>query len=361
MKGRPMDVGLQLIFATYGWDDLSDTEMYLQETELALMAEELGFDCIWPTEHHFTDYSLCPDNVEFLAYIAGRTERIDLGTAAVILPWNDPLRVAEKIVMLDHLSGGRARFGMGRGLARREFEGFAGTDMSESRGRFDESSLMIVEALETGFIEGDGPFYPQVRKELRPRPRGSFKDRTYAVANSADSIAACAAAGAHIIMFAESKWANRLDSIDRYRSLFEEAHGRPAFAPMTADFTYCHEDEATAKEVGEEALANYLASLLEHYELTGEHLEGMTGYRGYGKQAALLREHGYDRFIEGFLAANAYGTPEQLLQIFRERYEVIGPFELATCFRFGGVDFDAAKDSMRLFATEVMPEVRSWT
>lgn len=356
-----MDVGLQLIFASYGWEDVSDAEVYLQETELALMAEELGFDCIWPTEHHFYDYSFCPDNIEFLAYIAGRTERIDLGTAAVILPWNDPLRVTEKIVMLDHLSSGRARFGMGRGLSRKEFEAFDGIEMGQSRARFDESSLMIVEALETGFIEGDGPLYPQVRKEIRPRPLESFKDRTYAVANSPDSIEACAAAGAAMIMFAESNWEKRLPSIEHYRSTFHDTHGRVAPPTMTADFTYCHPDEATAKEVGEEALANYLASLLEHYELSGEHLEELEGYRGYGKQAALLREHGFDKYIEGFLSANAYGTPEQLLTSFRERYDVIGPFELATCFRFGGIGFDAVKDSMRLFAREVLPEVKSWT
>ena len=356
-----MDVGLQLIFSSYGWDDLSDVDVYRQETELALMAEDLAFDCIWPTEHHFYDYSLCPDNVEFLAYIAGKTKRIDLGTAAVILPWNDPLRVAEKIVMLDHLSDGRARFGMGRGLSRREFEGFAGIEMAESRARFDESSMMIVDALETGFIEGEGPLYPQVRREIRPRPIASFQGRTYAVANSADSIAACAAAGARMIMFAESNWEKRLPSIELYRSKFQEAHNRSAPGPMTADFTYCHRDEVTAKKVAEESLANYLASLLEHYELTGEHLEGLEGYQGYGKQAALLREHGFDKFIDGFLAANAYGTPEQMLTRFRERYDVIGPFELATCFRFGGIDFAAAKASMRLFAEEVMPEVKSWT
>ena len=356
-----MDVGLQLIFTSYGWDDLSDAEVYLQETELALMAEELGFDCIWPTEHHFRDYSFCPDNIEFLAYIAGRTERIDLGTAAVILPWNDPLRVAEKIVMLDHLSGGRARLGMGRGLSRREFEGFASIDMAESRARFDEASLMIVDAIETGFIEGDGPLYPQVRKEIRPRPLGSFRDRLYAVANSSDSVAACAAAGAQMIMFAEANWEKRLPSIESHREQFVAAHGRPAPGPLTADFTFCHEDPVVAKEVAEEALAGYLASLLDHYELDGDHLQDIEGYRGYGKQAAWLQEKGFGKYVEGFLAANAYGTPGQLLDSFRQRYDVIGPFELATCFRFGGIDFEAAKASMRLFAAEVMPEVRSWT
>lgn len=355
-----MDVGVQLIFSSYGWDDVSDAEVYEQEVELALLADQLGFDCLWPTEHHFRDYSFCPDNLELLAYLAGRTKQIDLGTAAVILPWNDPLRVAEKIVMLDHLSGGRARFGMGRGLSRYEYEAFDGIEMSESRGRFDEASLMIVEALETGFIQGDGPYYPQVRKELRPRPRGSFKDRTYAVANSDDSIEACAAAAANIIMFAESDWAKRLHSIDLYRDRFRELHGRPAPPPLTGDFTYCHEDPEIADERAKEALATYLASLLDHYELTGEHLSNLEGYEDYGKRAGLMRAHGYDKFIDAFMLANAYGTPEQLVQRFGERREVIGPFKLATCFRFGGLPFDQVEASMRLFAAEVLPELKTW-
>ncbi len=355
-----MDVGVQLIFSSYGWEDVSDAEVYQQEIHLALLADELGFDCLWPTEHHFHDYSFCPDNVEVLAYLAGRTKQIDLGTAAVILPWNDPLRVAEKMVVLDHLADGRVRFGMGRGLSRFEYEAFDGVEMSESRERFDEASLMIVDALETGFIEGDGPFYPQVRKELRPRPRSSFRDRTYAVANSADSIEACAAAGANIIMFAESDWSKRLHSIDLYRQRFEEHHSRPAPNPLTGDFTYCHEDVDVAEERAHEALAQYLASLLEHYELTGEHLDNLKGYKGYGKQAKLLREFGYDKFIDGFLRANAYGTPEQLIARFKERRDVIGPFKLATCFRFGGLPFEQAEASMRLFAAEVLPELKSW-
>ncbi|MYE10670.1 MAG: LLM class flavin-dependent oxidoreductase [Gammaproteobacteria bacterium] len=154
-----MEVGLQLIFSSYGWEDVSDATVYAQELAMAELAEELGFDAIWPTEHHFFDYSFCPDNLELLAYVAGRTNRIGLGTAAVILPWNDPLRVAEKVAMLDLVSGGRVRFGMGRGLSQREFAPFQGIAMEESRDRFDEASVMIVDALRTGFIEGDGPMY----------------------------------------------------------------------------------------------------------------------------------------------------------------------------------------------------------
>jgi alkanesulfonate monooxygenase SsuD/methylene tetrahydromethanopterin reductase-like flavin-dependent oxidoreductase (luciferase family) len=72
-----------------------------------------------------------------MPYLAATCPNIDLGTAAVILPWHDPLRVAERAIVVDLLSKGRLRVGMGRGLARREFHAFLGT-MDESRERFDE-------------------------------------------------------------------------------------------------------------------------------------------------------------------------------------------------------------------------------
>ena len=98
---------------------------------------------------------------------------------------------------------------------------------------------------------------------------------------------------------------------------------------MTADFTFCHPDVEHARDVAEQCMATYLQSLLEHYELMGDHLDNMEGYQGYGKQAAKLREIGFDKYVNGFLAANAYGTPDQMLEKYRERFEVIGPFEEA--------------------------------
>jgi len=356
-----MDVGLQLIFSSYGWDEsITDAQVYADELKLALQAEALGFDAIWPVEHHFFDYSFCPDNLQLLTYLAGCTDNIALGTAAVILPWNDPVRVAEKVSLLDQLSGGRVRFGMGRGLSRREFEPFRGIELDETRERFDEASLMIVKALETGFIEGDGPFYPQPRAEIRPRPARSFADRIYAVANSTDSVDACARAGGGMIMFAETSWDRRMPGIERHREKFQDIHGRPAPPVMVADFTFCHRDAEYARERAEQYLASYLQSLLEHYELMGDHLGKTKGYQGYGKQAEILRHIGFEKYVEGFLAANAYGTPEQMLEKFRQRYEIIGTFELATCFRFGGIPFDHAEESMQLFAAEVLPELKSW-
>ena len=354
-----MDVGMQLIFSSVGWD-LDDTETFQQELKMAKMAEDLNFDVIWPAEHHFFDYSWCPDNMQLLSYLAGATERIDLGTAAVIMPWNDPLRVAEKISMLEHVAPGRIRFGMGRGLSRREYAAFRGIEMDESRERFDESSAMVLEALETGFIEGSGPYYEQPKIEIRPRPLSDMQGRIYAVASSDDSVESAARLGARMVMFADRSWKSRMPSIDRWRQLFKEFHGTDAPPPMTADFCYCHPDEAIAKERAERYMGTYLGSVLEHYEVMGDHFANTAGYDAYAKAAETLKKVGTSGFLDGFMQATAYGTPEQILEQFLERKTMMGDFELATCFRFGVIPHSEAEDSMRLFAAEVMPELQTW-
>ena len=197
-----MDVGMMMICSSYGWNEGSDRQMWDEELRLCEIAADEGFDCLWSAEHHFNDYSFVPDNIHLMTHLAAKHPNIDVGTAAVILPWHDPLRVAENATVLDLLSQGRLRLGFGRGLARREFETFR-LSMDESRGRFDEAAPMIVEALKTGFIEGNGQYYQQPRTEIRPRPEYSFDGRIYAVASSEESVASAAKLGAHIVMFAD--------------------------------------------------------------------------------------------------------------------------------------------------------------
>jgi alkanesulfonate monooxygenase SsuD/methylene tetrahydromethanopterin reductase-like flavin-dependent oxidoreductase (luciferase family) len=355
-----VDVGIQTLFSSHGWPGIRDAQVYDEDTALALLAEELGFDVVWAVEHHFYDYSFCPDNTEWLAYVAGRTARIDVGTAAVIMPWNEPLRVAEKIALLDQLAGGRLRFGMGRGLSRREYSHFRGIHMDESRERFDEGALMVQRALETGFIEGDGPHYRQVRTPIRPAPARSFAGRTYAVATSEDSLESAARLGAAMVMFADRSWKARLPQIETWRSRYRALHGREPPPPLICDFVYCSDDERAAAEHGPKYLATYLESVLEHYEIMGDHFAGMKGYESYAGAAGALRRMGATGFLNGFLDATCHGTPQQILEKYRARWELIGPFEAAPAFRFGGIPFPEAETGMRLFAREVLPELRTW-
>ena len=129
-----MKVGQLMLFQNHPNLPQSDYEMYQNELDIALMAEPLGLDSVWAVEHHFTDYTLCPNIPQFLAFVAGQTKTIKLGTAAIILPWHkDPIRVATDIAMLDNMSNGRVLLGMGRGLAKIEYDGF-GIDMAVGLG-----------------------------------------------------------------------------------------------------------------------------------------------------------------------------------------------------------------------------------
>ena len=354
-----MDVGMMMIFSSYGWEDGTDGQMWDEELRLADLAVDLGFDCLWSAEHHFNDYSFVPDNLHLMTHLAAKYPNIDVGTAAVILPWHDPLRVAENAAVLDLLSNGRLRLGFGRGLARREFETFR-LSMDESRGRFDEAAPMIVEALKTGFIEGDGPFYPQPRTELRPRPQHSFDGRIYAVASSEDSIVSAAKLGAHIVMFADRPWEMRMPMIDRGRALHREFHGTEPPNVMLTEFVICGTDLAQCEEEARQYQGKFVESNFYHYEFLGEHFKAVKGYDSYQQKAEIARAGGHEGAVDGFMKAASWGTPDKILRGLEERRKLLGEFEWNVSFRFGGTPYDVAERGLKLFAKEVLPVLKSW-
>ena len=282
-----------------------------------------------------------------------------LGTAAVILPWHDPLRVAEQAAVLDMLCGGRLRLGMGRGLARREFAAFRGT-MDESRTRFDESAAMIVNALRTGFMEGDGPHYKQPRIEIRPRPKYSFDGRIYAVASSEDSVDSAARLGGHMVMFSDRPWHMRLPAIQRNRDTHMKVHGKPAPHMMITDFCICGPNLAEAEENAKKYMGKFVESNFHHYELLGEHFQTVKGYDAYAQKAEIARKAGLEGAVAGFMQAAMWGTPDRILRELETRREVIGQFELNAAFRFGGVPFDIAERGLKMFAKEILPVLKTW-
>lgn len=355
-----MDVGIQMVFTSHGWKGIRDRQVYDEEIRLALLADELGFDVVWSVEHHFFDYSFCPDNTQLLSALTGRLRHAEVGTAAIILPWNDPLRVAERVAMLDYLAGGRLRLGIGRGLSRREFAAFRGIAMDESRERFDEAADLVLRALEEGFIEGDGRYYPQPRAAIRPKPERSFADRLYAVASSDDSVESAARLKARMVMFADRSWEHRFPSVEKHRERYRALHGSDAPPPMTCDFCFCTADAARAEEEASRHLGTYLDSILEHYEIMGEHFATTKGYAAYADASRSLQKMGKAGFLKGFMGATSWGTPDGILRKLEARRDLLGRFELATSFRFGGIPYADAENSLRLFAREVLPVVKRW-
>ena len=162
-----MHVGMAVIFQGSG-EGRTDRNVYRNELRFGDMAEPLGFESLWGVEHHFTDYTMCPDVLQLLTYFAGRTRtsaRFDGGRPA--LAPSDSSRgtdyYARPHVRRPHDSG------IGRGPGRVEFEGF-GVSQEDAREIFIESAQTILEGLECGFCEFDGKFVHQTRRNLRPRP-----------------------------------------------------------------------------------------------------------------------------------------------------------------------------------------------
>lgn len=355
-----MEVGVQLIFQSFGYPEgITDQQVIDDEVRQSILADELGFDALWPVEHHFEDYSFCPDNTEFLSYVGARTQQIKLATGAVILPWHTPLRVAERISFLDTLTDGRVIFGMGRGLSRKEYEPM-GIPMDESRERFDEAAPMILEALETGFIEGDGPFYPQARAAIRPKPHRSFKGRCSSVAMSPDSAVQAGKLGVRMVIFAEKPYDQQYQAINIYRDTWRNTHNSTPLPPMICDFTVCDEDAGRAEELAREHIGGYLASVLHHYEIASDHYKEMKGYEHYGKQVDMIKKLGFEGMYERYLSVQCWGTPTQILEKYQARRKALGDFNVTACFRYAGMQYADVEKSMRLYAKEVLPELRSW-
>ena len=110
---RPMKFGLMNLFP-YA-DERGPEQLFKEALEEIILAEELGFDSVWLAEHHFSRYSIMPNPLMMATAIAQRTKRIRIGTAVVIAPLYDPLRLAEDIALADCLSDGRIDIGYGRG------------------------------------------------------------------------------------------------------------------------------------------------------------------------------------------------------------------------------------------------------
>lgn len=351
-----LNIGVNLGFGNLH-ENLNDRQMFEGELQLADLSDRLGFDSLWAVEHHFEDYSMCPDNVVLLGYVAGRTERIRLGTGAVILPWHDPLRVAEKMITLDILSGGRALFGMGRGLSRTEYGGFR-VPMDESRGRFDEAAAMILDALETGYIEGSGPYYPQPRTRLRPDPQASFRDRLYCVAGSPDSIASAVDLEASLMSFITKPVKDHLPVFESYREQYRTKHDTEP-PPITLNVNmYCHEDADVARERAQRHITEFFYSNVKHYEMAGDHFEEIEGYERYAELSAFLREAGLENAAAAYTASALWGTPDQILQQIADIRDTLGSFELIVAPCYGGMPYDQAARSLELFAEKVLPAAR---
>lgn len=354
-----MHVGLASGFAHQGGRSCSDADFIREEVENLVMAEELGFDSVWITEHHFSEYSMSNDPLQLLTYIAAKTSRVKLGTQCIIVPWHNPARLAEKIINLDILSNGRAILGFGGGLAPHEFRGL-GIDQNKSRALYNDILDVLIPALETGVLEGEGAYGVQPRIELRPRPIKSFEGRKFCGSLSGNSMYAAAKHGfGNMVLMLPQR--GKEAPPDKYAEVWQEVHGpgtRPP-PPMLSGNYYIDEDAGYAEERGRHFLAQTMRAAIVNYSLDRPGtFKDVTGYEHY--ENMMVAPDAVDEYVTEFGKGAVTGTPQMILDRMWELKEIYQPQGFFPHVYFGGMSKDEARKNIRLFAEKVLPEVKSW-
>ena len=338
----------------------ADWEIYDEGVRLASLVEPLGFNSIWTVEHHFTPYTMVPNSLQFLTFMAGRTERVDFGTMVVVLPWHDPIRVAEEVAMLDVLAGGRRlTLGFGRGAGRVEFEGFR-TPMGESRDRFLESLEVVRTALSNQEFSFEGRFHQIPSMSIRPQPRSSdLASRMYCAWGSPETIPIAAQAGLGALFVPQKGWEEIGEEVVTFNHLREE-QGLAAQQPIVVCWVYCSADPDEAWETARQYMTNYNDSALRHYEFhDADHFKEAGSYDYYAKMADARKRVGEEKVVEVFARNQVWGTPEQCIEKLRNIRATTDAAEFVGVFTYGDLPSELAERSMRLFAQEVLPVIHA--
>ena len=234
-----------------------DSAGYHEFIRYVIAAEELGFSSVFLVEHHFTGFGQVSASLNLLSYLAARTSTIRLGTAVVVLPWHNPVLVAEEAATLDLLSNGRLDFGVGKGYRPYEFSGFC-VPQDEATARFDEAIEVIRKAWTSkGRFSYEGRWCRYDDIVVEPAPIQQPHPPFWMGAGSPDSIRRAAREGYNLLL---DQIAPVDVIIDRVRVFREEcaATGRPydpGMVGVTRGLQIVHNDEernravATRREV----------------------------------------------------------------------------------------------------------------
>lgn len=339
-----------------------DAQVYREQFHLGRLVEPLGFDSLWTVEHHFTPYTMINNPTQFLAYFAGATSRIGMGTMVVVLPWHDPIAVAEGCIALDHMLNGRPlKIGLGRGLGLREYNGHR-VPMDESRERFKESLDVLRMGLSQEWVSYGGEYVHIPRTSLRPRPRegNELLDNLYIAWGSPTSMPVAAHENCKPLFIPQRVWEEHVRELGEYNRIRVEEHGWQPERPTVVCWVYCAETEAEAEEGARQYLPEYGDSALRHYQFLGEHLQHLKGYEYYA-QMAKLRASMPPEFdpAEVYLRNNVWGTPDRCLEKLEQINRMMGADEFVAVFSYGSMPVAKAERSMRLFAEKVLPAAKS--
>ena len=345
--------------------DPSDAEVMTQTIELGRLAEPLGFDSIWVGEHFGTPYSMWPDVMQSMAFWAGATERVSLGCCVSVLPWHHPVQLASKAAMLDIMLEGREfTWGVGRGVAKTEYAEL-GIDRDDSRGRFAEVLEVIRRGLSNERFSFDGEHFQIPEATIRPQPRDAeaLLSRMACAFSTPESRVMAANEGFSQLFVTGEPLDKMADLVREYNTIRHEKGLEPDQATVLL-WLYCTEDGPEDVAYGEALFEQYGKEAGLHYGFGDPgSFEGVKGYEVYAEQARALAAAGESSTSQGSgrsqVDTQPIGTPEEIIRRMRALQEQTSCKEILVVPQYGGMSYEKAEKSVRLFAEKVLPVLQA--
>jgi alkanesulfonate monooxygenase SsuD/methylene tetrahydromethanopterin reductase-like flavin-dependent oxidoreductase (luciferase family) len=357
------------------WHEASEERLISDALDQIERADQLGIQYLWEVEHHFLEeYSHSSAPEVFLAAASQRTRRMRIGHGVVQTApgYNHPARIAERIAMLDLVSGGRVEFGSGESSSEAELAGF-GIDRETKREAWLEGLEVAVRCMtETPFGGFAGRFVTMPPRNVVPKPVQKPHPPLWVACSRRDTILLAAEKGIGALSFAfvepedAKQWVEDYERVLSERCIPVGLSVNPQVACVTP--MMCAPREADALSRGLEG-ANFFGYSLAHFYVFGDHVPATTnvweeflqrrGKMGYSPEAALAARQetlgakaaaGDQTGLRG-----AIGTPDQLREFLR-RYEEAGVDQLIFVMQAGHNRHEHIMESIELFGTEVLPE-----
>ena len=333
---------------------VSEAGAFAEGLDLVDAAESWGLDAAWLAEFHFAPTrSVLSSPVAVAGAIAGRTRRLRIGMAVYVLPLNHPLRVAEEIATLDHLSGGRLDFGVGRSGFTYFYKAY-GIPYGESHRRFDECLAILRKAWEGEAFSYKGEFYQIANALVCPQPVQVPHPPLRMAATNAETFQRVGQQGLPIFVGLRGDGMDELaDNIDSYRRAWKAAGHAGAASVYLRVPLYAGATEQGALDEARETLVHY-------FDRQAKMLTADAANRTDGevqqKTAAALAGLSYEKILETRVAV---GGPRGLTERLQGIDEALRLDGIVAELNPGGMlSAEQVRTSLKVLTHEVMPAFR---
>ena len=335
------------------------TEHQVVKEQLDCMraAEDLGFDYIWVPEHHATEYGYCASPMITLAAMAVATKRIRLGSGVVVLPFNDPIRLAEEGAMIDLISDGRLDLGVGRGFQPIEYKSF-GIDQSRSRQIFDEALEIIVQAWTEERVRFKGDCFDIPDTPVRPKPLQKPHPPIWMAAIGDESFEIAGRRGFNLLcsLIYGFKSDRVAELIRAYRDALRDYGHDPFKGEIGAlCMVYCAETTEQARQDFGDPVLWYYRTIANYVAPTAAE-PPIEGYENYTDIRYAARTVKWDELLQS--KAVICGSPAVCIKQIEEMRAKYGFTQILCWTRLAGLDHRKVMRSMEFMQRNVMPHFR---